>query len=337
VALADVRGHQAQAALMRAALLGDRPGQAYLFAGPDGVGKAFFAVQLAKLLLCEAAGEDACDACKACRQADHDNHPDFLQVQAPEGKRFITIDQIRALRDQYALRPHGQRRVAIIRDADRMQQEAANALLKTLEEPPPWGMLFLTSSRPDSLPDTILSRCQTLRFAPLSTEDVRGVLAAEPQWTPEDVRFAADLADGSLGRARQLLQAGGAALRDGLLSRLRNLRSSHNFEMAAEILARCSESARTTEDQRETLRLVLRLMLRYYRDVWLIQLGAPPQALFHADRSDAVLADARRIAPAAVEQAMELLAACWEHVNRNVNLSLLLENVLFRLGVLVQS
>ena len=337
MALRDVRGHEAQSAQIRAALLGDRPGHAYLFAGPDGVGKAFFALQVAKLLLCaDVRDGDACDLCKACRQAEHDNHPDLHRVEAPEGKREIRIEQIRGVCKQYVLRPHGERRIAVIRDADRMRVEAANALLKTLEEPPVWGTLLLTTARAEALPETIVSRCQVLRFAPLSRQDVAEILARNPEWPPEAVRFATNLGDGSVGRARDLLAAGGLELRDHWIDRLRTLRSQDNFELTIEILGGLYGTRRPLEEVRVDLRLIIQLILRYFRDVWHVQLGATGTRLFHADRAGDVRADAERLPRAKVESAIGLLITGWQHVNRNANLRVLLEHLFFRLGLLFE-
>ena len=337
MALHNVRGHQVQAAHIRTALLGDRPGHAYLLCGASGVGKAFFALQTAKLLLCREEGDDACDVCKPCRQADHDNHPDLHLVEAAEGKRSISIEQIQTLCGRYALRPHGERRIAIVRDADRMTVWAANTLLKTLEEPPPKSVLLLTTSRPYALPETILSRCQMLRFAPLSTQDVADLLSADPEWTPEAVRFAANLADGSVGRARGLLEAGGIELRDHLLDRLRAVRVQDNFDLTVDVMARATQAGKTLEDRRTHLRLMLQLVLRYYRDVWNVQLGGKHARLFHADRIADIHADAERLSQTSVEQVLEALLEAWEQINRNANLRILLESLFFRLGTMVQN
>jgi len=336
VSLSNVRGHAMQADQIRAALFGDRPGSSYLFAGIDGIGKAHFARLVGKMLLCPEAEDDSCDQCKSCLQVEHDNHPDFHLVQAEEGKRFIKLEQIQELCAKYAMRPYGDRRIAVIRDADSMTQEAANALLKTLEEPPPWGLLILTTARSNALPETILSRCQTLRFGPLASEDISAILSERSEWPPEAVRFATAMADGSVGYAVELLENGGLELRDDLVGRLRKLRSQDNFEMTRWILDSAGGRGGNLESRREGLRLVLQLALRYYRDVWLRRFGAAPAALFHAERITDVEADAERLESHRVEKALELILEAWSQVNRNVNLNILLESVLFRLGLLVQ-
>ena len=324
---------------IRSALLGERPGHAYLFAGPDGVGKYLAAAQVAALLLCEApadGGQDACGQCTSCRQTERDSHPDLHIVEAEEGKRFIALEQIHGLREQYSLRPHGDKRIAILRDADRMTMEAANSLLKTLEEPPPWGLLILTTSRPTGLPETIFSRCQTLRFGPLSREDATRALQERLGWEPRAAQFAAALSDGSIGQALELHKLGGAELGDFLADRLQRITRQNNFELAAETLERTSDLGKTLESQRNGLRLVLRVILRHYRDVLGVKLGLPEERVFNVSRMDALRAMAERLPQPIVEDAIEATLDAWGKVNRNVNLTLLLENYFFVLGDLMQ-
>lgn len=339
MALKDVIGHQAAIARIRSALFGDRPGHAYVFVGPEGVGKYLAAVGVANMLLCTAptdSGRDACGQCKACRQIEHDNHPDLHVVEAREDKRFITLEQIHDLREQYSLRPHGDMRIAVLRDADRMTTEAANSLLKTLEEPPPWGMLILTASRPTGMPETILSRCQALRFGPLSRDDAVRVLREKLGWELSAAQFAAAFADGSIGQAIELQEIGGAELGDFFVDRLQRLTRQDNFELAGETLDRTVDLGKTLEAQRNGLRLILRVILRYYRDVLGVRLGLSEARVFNVSRIDAIRDLAERIPQPVLEDAIEATLDAWEKINRNANLRLLLENYFFVLGDLTQ-
>lgn len=331
-------GHRTAALSIRAALRGDRPAHAYLFAGPDGVGKFLFALQVAKMLLCRGdQGDDACDVCRSCRQADSDSHPDLHRVQAADGKRFISIEQIQVLRRRFALRPHGERLVAIVRDADRMTPPAANALLKTLEEPPAWATLLLTASRPSALPETILSRCQTLRFGPLSCEEVERILEAEFDWPPEATRFAASFSDGSVGQAAEIHGLGGLELRNALMDRLGRLTTQDNFDLSEFALERAAEVGGVLEDKRAALRRMLQIILRYYRDALGHKLGVPPDKSFNADRLDDIRAAANALSEDAIEAAIELTLRACEDLNRNAKLDLLLDQYFFDLATVAAS
>jgi len=332
LSLKRITGHAAALAGLKAALLGIRPGHAYLFVGPDGVGKYPTACEAAKMLVCERPQGDACEACRSCHLATRSAHPDIHLVQPAEGKRFISLEQIQELCGQYALRPHGPRRVAVIRDADRMTEEAANALLKTLEEPPDWGTLFLTSSRPSALPETILSRCQTLRFGPLSREDVMAILGKQGSVSPEDARFAAAVADGSAGQAAQFLSQGGTELRQAVLERLARLTAQDNFDMAAFARDHAAEAGAGLEDRRAALRRLFQIILRYYRDLMALQAGLPATALVNASSAPLLTQQASRLTPWAVEKAIEITLEAWERLNRNANVNLLLERYFYELG-----
>ncbi|MCL5023874.1 MAG: DNA polymerase III subunit delta' [Nitrospirae bacterium] len=170
---------------------------AYLFSGESGIGKRYAALNLAKALNCrnnrealiaesggtgeggtsagQAPGVDACDACPSCRKIDAGTHPDLVML-APE-KGEIRVSEIRAVEDALSLRPfEGRRKVVILDDAETMNQSAANAFLKTLEEPPDESLLILISSNPDSLPETIRSRCSRIHFVPLTPEECGKVI-----------------------------------------------------------------------------------------------------------------------------------------------------------------
>lgn len=145
----------------------DRLPHALLLHGRTGLGKGQFARALAQTLICAEGGDTACGHCNPCRQFAAGTAPDFFLVEPPEDKKTIGVDQIRELIELLALTSHGGgRRVAVIDPADAMNANAANSLLKTLEEPPGSSMLLLVSARPARLPATVRSRCRHVRFAP---------------------------------------------------------------------------------------------------------------------------------------------------------------------------
>jgi DNA polymerase-3 subunit delta' len=190
----------------RAATRGSLP-PSLIFAGPEGVGKRAAAVSLAQLLNCTTPvlqdGDlpDACGACAACSRIARGVHPDVLLIEAGESGS-IKIDQVRDAIQRSAYRPfEGRRRVVMVDEADAMVQEAQNAMLKTLEEPPECSTFVLVTSRPDLLLPTVTSRCQRLRFGRLDAADVAAVLEREHGYSPADARAAAAAADGSIGRA----------------------------------------------------------------------------------------------------------------------------------------
>ena len=175
---------------------------AYIFYGPGGVGKRTLALILAKSLNCLKLKDDCCDRCRSCYKIDQGLHPD-VRLLLPGGKVSISIEQMRGeIRRTIYLKPlEGKRRVYIIDEAEKMTPEAANSLLKTLEEPPPAALLILlTTSYPSLLP-TIRSRCQALRFSSISREKIREFLIKRCGYSGEKASYVSELSEGSLGIA----------------------------------------------------------------------------------------------------------------------------------------
>ena len=187
-----------------------RPHHAYLLAGPEGGGKSLAARAFAAAILCELGG---CGECRACRLALEDKHPNEFVVE-PEG-RDIHVETVKQeiWHPAYRTAPEPGRKVFVIREADRLNPPAADALLKVLEEPPADAVFLLLSARPHELPETVLSRCHVVTFAPLSEAFVVQALTAEGA-DPVRAALAARLSGGNLGRARRLAMDEGLAFRD---------------------------------------------------------------------------------------------------------------------------
>jgi DNA polymerase-3 subunit delta' len=229
-----LRDHDEVVDRFRRILAQGRLASTFLFVGPDGIGKRTFALQLAQALLCTERDEkllDPCGRCESCVQALAGTHPDILRISKPKEKSelpvalFIGSAEKRmqeGLCHDLALKPFfGRRRVAIIDDADYLNEEGANALLKTLEEPPPKSLLILIGTSLERQLPTIRSRCQIIRFAPLAAETIADLLVADG--TTTDRAMAQKLAawsDGSLAKARDLADPELWKFRQILLNRL---------------------------------------------------------------------------------------------------------------------
>ncbi len=209
-----------------AALRGSLP-PSLIFDGPEGVGKRHAAVSLAQLVNCASpAVDDACGACPSCTRIVRGVHADVLVVE-PGETGSIKIDQLRDVIERTAYRPfEGRRRVVIIDTADAMAAEAQNALLKTLEEPPPSSMFVLVTSRPDLLLPTVRSRCQRLRFGRLAPAEIAEVLERVHGFSSADAHAAAAAADGRFGRALEGNSDSYAEARDAAAALLEHVASS---------------------------------------------------------------------------------------------------------------
>lgn len=201
----QIRGQENAIRILRNTLLHGHLAHAYLFAGPEGVGKRLTALTLAKALNCLSPPRpgDCCEKCPSCLKVNSSNHADVFGVE-PEGNG-IKIDQIREMQKRFRYRPlEGGSRACILDPADQMNEAAANALLKTLEEPPAETHLFLISSRPFRLLPTILSRCQWVKFRPLSGDVIIQILKQVHSLEEEKALFCASLAGGSVRKALAL-------------------------------------------------------------------------------------------------------------------------------------
>lgn len=204
----DIVGHEKPKIWMRAALRQGRLAHAYLFSGEPAIGKRFFAVRLAQALACDAAEQvaeaDACGRCRSCQQIENLTHPDFLYIEPEQDKANpqISIDRVRDIEHHVMYRPFcSSHKICLIDAADLMTVGAANALLKTLEEPPDHSLFFLISSRPQALPSTVRSRCLAVPFSPLSHKQVEGALTLKRALPPDDARFLSLATQGRIGQA----------------------------------------------------------------------------------------------------------------------------------------
>ncbi len=275
--LSSVEGQARVVAMLRAEVEAGRLHHAHVFAGPGGVGKRLVARALLASLNCERSAEgrldDACGQCASCRRIGSGNDPDLREV-APDG-RFIKIDQVREILAETRYRPSGGRwRMVVIDDADLLRDEAANALLKTLEEPGQGTLFALVTSRPDGLLETIRSRAVPIRFAPLPREVVARLLVAGG--VPADAAAtAASLSRGGLDRARATLDSAAFAARGERASRLLGLVEAGDGDALA--------FAETLSKAKDELPGVLVFFAELARDAALLRAGASAERLLHAD------------------------------------------------------
>ncbi len=206
--------------LLTRALGSGRLAHGYLFVGPDGVGKKSVAMAMASSLFCLGQGPVPCKTCSGCVKFRSGNHPDFILVK-PEGTA-IKINQIRELKKALTFSPfEAEKRIVILEDVHSMRREAGNSLLKFLEEPPPDNLLLLLASEAESLLPTIVSRCQTIPFYPLSPELTADVLQRhQPDLSREQALALADLSEGAPGKALAMDSSGLLDIRSEVITEL---------------------------------------------------------------------------------------------------------------------
>ena len=340
---------QHEAKRLLSAALAEGPAHAYLLHGPPGVGKRDLALLFAAQLL----GDHA--------RVERRSHPD-LYVLEPLGDQ-IRIDDIRELRRDLHMRPfEATKRVYLIFGADTMNEDAADALLKDLEEPPPYAVIVLVANDLGPLPETIRSRCQLVPFRRLSERAVREALAVRaPDLSDAEATTLARIAAGRLDRAQRLLDPAAASRREALLAVARSVYLDPDFdagdgaqallagitergteakEKAEESVAVLELSGREAEQrvrraqrgaERDELLAVLEELESWYRDLVVLAAGADG-AVFHVDRLDELRADATRERLLGAERACEAVRAAWRDAEElQLSTPLALEALLVRL------
>ncbi len=311
---------------------------ALLFTGPEGTGKVAAALEMARSLYCSEPNAGCCENCRGCRKTAGLNHPDMSllfpisQRSSPEMERETlvriaedpygyplpadhathSIGQIRSLQKQFAYGAfEGGWRVAVVMHADRMRAEAANALLKTLEEPPARSLLILTAASQESLLPTIVSRCQWVVFSPVSVEDAARALSNQPGIDADSAMSVARTCGGNLRRAREMIDH----QVDGLQDR--------GYRFLAALL--WDEEARTHEaleklaaDRDEALQLLGSAEM-WLRDVLLLQYG-DSGSVTHARRLDEIRRLSRALGLEGVKSTADKIETLREMNRRNVNL-----------------
>ena len=332
----SVRGHDRLVADLRRTLQLGRLPHAFLFVGPEGVGKHLFALTLAQAMLCERSEPDAlapCGHCPSCLQVAARSHPDLLLAARPPEKHELPIQVIRDLCGDLALRPmRGGHRIAIVDDADHLSEEASNAFLKTLEEPPSGSVLILLGSSPEAQLDTVVSRCRVLRFDPLPESDVVRILM--DQGVAQEIEQAQRLAshcEGSVKRAIALADPEMDSFRRGLLSDLANPRPFDPPAMAARIEAFVKDAGKESVLQRDRASVLANELARFFRNVLWETAGLAAPTPDATDRQTAALL-AERLEP---EDVFLLAERCMEadyHIRRKLYMPLILTSLVVDLA-----
>jgi DNA polymerase-3 subunit delta' len=322
----NILGHKWAISLLQAHLTQGNLHHAYLFTGPMGVGRRTLALRFTQAINCTdpTDGGGPCLQCHTCKRIDQMQHPDLAVVQAEQLGGTLKIDQIRELGHSLSLAPYEARyRVALLLRFEEANQNAANALLKTLEEPPARVVLILTAESGDGLLPTIVSRCEVLRLRPLPINTLRDGLQTHWAVPPESANLLAHLSGGRTGYALRLYN-------DPKKLEQRQSRIIQFYQLlAASRVERFGEGGKLAKDK-DNLRQTLRLWLSIWRDVMLrsAHANAPLTNLDQANKIDILAA---RCGLAEAQKTVSRIQRTLDLLNRNTNTRLATEVLLLDL------
>ena len=319
----EIIGHARLTSLLARAVARESLPPTLLLAGPAGVGKWRVALALAEALNCQAPVDtDACGRCRSCDRIARGVHVDVRPV-VPDDTGKIKIEAVRDVLEGCGYRPfEGKRRAVLIRDADALLEGAQNALLKSLEEPPPATVFVLTSAAPDALLRTVRSRTMRLTFGRLTTGEVEQLLVRDHERDPAEARRLAGLADGSLGAA---LALGSSDLTDTRDAALQLLGAAGERDLAGRIAVAKAIVGTKPERTRQEMAAVLRLASSLVRDMSVLHAGSDRRLLANGDIADRLERLARAMPAPEARKAFATIDRALAALERNASTKLVAE------------
>ena len=306
MSFADLKGQDSAIGYLRSSIRNNRISHAYIFSGPNGVGKRIAAINFAKTLNCQTSAScEPCETCPSCKKINESSHPDVSIIAPEKDGASIKIEDVRRIIKDIYLKPfEAKLKVYIIDGAQYMKHEAANALLKTLEEPPTDSILILITENLKALFHTIVSRCQVVRFFPLKKKEIEDILMKEHGVSAMDAHVLANLSDGMLGEAIRFKDADIFAKRSSLIKSISSGSSSDvDFDNVP----------------KEDFRLYLDILLSWYADIMNAKAGALDYMLVNVDKSDIISNEAKRMSFEYLEDVIGSIVSTFGYLDQNAN------------------
>ncbi len=318
----------------------DHISHAYIFTGQHGVGKTLFARELAKALNCKRAESDSCNCCPNCIRIEAHNHPDVFWTGREEKAKFIKIENIRNIQNSVRLSPlESDYKIFIIKEADRMNEEASNCLLKTLEEPSPNTIIILIANTMTPIKDTIRSRCQIIRFQPIPSHLIESQLTGKSEADDIKIGWISRFCNGSLGNALHLLDDNHYEINNNIVTRITEP-DLDNLVFAEEVIDSYLSDGDSLEEKRQILKNILHCLLQLYRDLLVVKvmnirdIQQTKISLFNAGREDTLQKYSNYLSQEQIMYVIDEILESLKYIDLNLNINLLVENIITRITVL---
>lgn len=321
----EVVGHKRIIGHLRNAIKLKRPSHAYIFHGEDGSGKRLVADIFAAGLLCESGGDEPCGKCRSCIQYENANHPDVLRVT--HEKSVISVDDIRSqLVNEMQIKPYSSSfKIFIVDEAEKMNEQAQNALLKTLEEPPEYGVIILLSNNINAFLDTILSRSVALPFMPADREEIVRFLTSKKQVPDYRARMAVACSGGCPGLAYSIVDSEEFIDRRekslGILRKIGKLDSESIFQIAKE-----------WAKEKEEIHFLIRLLEVWLRDVLYVKSTGKHERCMFSEEKNVLDTQAWSLSYDKVGKILEGARKLTDRLDSNVNTEVSFQDFLLLLS-----
>lgn len=318
----DILGHEQIIAHLQNAIEEDKVSHAYIFNGPEASGKMMLAEAFAMALQCEGEGKRPCLECRSCRQAADHNQPDIIYV-SHEKPNTIGVDDIRTqINNDIDIKPYSSRyKVYIVDEAQKMNQQAQNALLKTIEEPPAYAIILLLTTNADSFLQTILSRCITLNLKAVKEDKIKEYLMKHYQIPDYQADICAAFSQGNVGKAIQLASSEEfGELKASVLQLMKQLEDIDLYEMTGAV-KQIAEYKLSVNDYFD-------LMMIWFRDVLYLKATNDVDGLIFKDEVYDIKKQAAKRSYQGIETILEALEKAKIRLNANVNFDLVIELLL---------
>lgn len=318
----QIMGHQDVIEYFKKTIQSQNISHSYLLEGNEGIGKELLAKTFAKTLLCEEEGRvDPCHVCTSCIMMETGNNPDYFQVVSE--KVSIGVDDIREqVVEKMDIKPYRSKyKIFIIPDAERMTIQAQNALLKTIEEPPSYGIVILLTKNPSKIITTVHSRCARIRALPLPTRVIQEHIQTNHGLEEWEAALYADFSGGSIGQVEKMVEEGGFwDLRQKAIDYIVKLETADLMELY--------DIAATIEKDRENLPQILDFWIIWYRDLLMYKKFKKDDNIFYKDFKNLLLDRAKKLTYNRINDNFDAVIKAKEQLSRNINVMLIIENLL---------
>lgn len=318
----DIIGHEDIVRHFKSSMERGKVSHAYILNGEKGSGKRTLATVVAKMLQCESGQPDPCGTCKSCLQVESGNQPDIIWVQH-EKPNVVSVDEIRTqILDDIDLKPYSsQYKIYVVPDAQLMNPQAQNALLKTLEEPPEYAVLMLLTNNIDTFLPTVLSRCIVLNFKPVEPLSMMEYLTGQMGLDQAKARFCTDFAQGNLGKAVRL--AISPDYNEIKEDSIRLLRRIQDMEMD-EII----EAVRNLGKYKLDISDYIDIMTMWFRDILMVKISNSPNKIIFKDEFSVMKKQGSRISYEGIENVLQAMDKLKVRLEANVNFEIAMELML---------